>query len=632
MPKIHQLSLQEAHKIAAGQVVERPANIVKELIENALDANATQIVIHIADGGKALVRVVDNGCGMDYEDAQLCFAKHATSKIRSVDELAQLTTFGFRGEALASIAAVSNVTLITKTADMLEAVRVTIHDGEQIIEPTSSITGTDIIIENLFYNTPGRLKFLKTAQTETRQIIQIIQACALVHLAVHFTLIIDGKTYFNCAAVTTLQHRCAQLFDDRIVEQLCTVDQTRADNSVAVVGQVTNHQYGTYDRNQIFIFVNKRWVKNYKLASAVLKGYQNVLQPGKFPFAVLSIAVDPSLVDINVHPRKEEVAFVHPRIVEQLIETAVYAALQKRVTQHLTAAPEIASFAAARSTYWHSLDEALSHESLSTPLITAYTPDSTHSSSSPFQQKSLYSSYNEHVQKQQITSPQLQSDTQQSVATPCTQAPFVQERLIAHEQLQDTERRIIGQFNKTYIIVEQPEGMYLVDQHAAHERILYELFSQRFDSVATVQLLFAHIIPIARDDIALLVPFLPLLQEYGIAAEQFGADQLIIQATPVYLKDCSLNDLIEQVIVWIKEYSMLEKEEFTRTMSNKLCAQMACKAAVKAGDILSIEQMTSLLDDLAKTPNRLTCPHGRPTGWLIGLDDIKRKFKRDYKN
>ena len=334
MARIKQLSAQEAQKIAAGEVVERPANVVKELVENALDAGSTQIAIYIQDAGKSLIRIVDNGYGMNPEDAHLCFKHHATSKITRVDDLPSLTTFGFRGEALSSISAVSKVTLITKEAEAAHATKLVLEHGLVIAEEQiSGNTGTDISIADLFYNVPARKKFLKTHETESRQILLLFQAFCLDYLSVHFKLYTQGNLIFNCPGTTDMQQRIAQLWDHSIAQQTIAIAATT--NGIHIEGVITNHTYSRYDRSALFFLVNKRWVKNHTLAKAVMKGYMNVLQPDKFPLACIAITIDPAQVDINIHPRKEEVQFLHPRIVEHALQTTVKEALEKNLSAQL---------------------------------------------------------------------------------------------------------------------------------------------------------------------------------------------------------------------------------------------------------------------------------------------------------
>jgi DNA mismatch repair protein MutL len=633
MPRIHQLPPHEAHKIAAGEVVDRPANVVKELVENALDAQATQITLYIEEAGKKLIRIVDNGHGMDAEDAKLCFGHHATSKIRSVDDLQSISTFGFRGEALSSIAAVSEVTLITKEPTAEEGIKIRI--GSSRMEPetfVSSNPGTDISIENLFFNVPARKKFLKTNDTEWRQIVLLFQAFCLDYWSVSFKLFHNDQLIHNCPATTDLSSRIAQLWDHTFSTAMLPLSAEK--NGIAISGAVSHHHYVRYDRNQMFFFVNKRWIKNQHLSRALVKGYMNVLPPARYPAAFIFITVPPQEVDINIHPRKEEAQFLHPRMVELLMQEAVKKTLENNVTQKINR-PE-------HSTTTFDFDAPVFHE----PGNTAHgmhQPPSMNPTPAPYSTSRGSSSF------MQSKQPRHAERTRQEIALSFTQPPphnpplekkevkenfftslSSQTTLLPKEtsSLEAEQYTIVGQLHKTYIALEHPEGLYLVDQHAAHERILYEQFRQRFHTVAATQLLFPIIITLNKDDIATLTPYLSFIAEQGIGIELFGEQQVKIHATPILIKDIPLDELLHTVIGWINEARGMESAELRKLLTEKLHAQMACKAAVKAGDVLTLQAMEELLHNLQKTANRFSCPHGRPTGWLITTHEIEKKFKR----
>ncbi len=611
MPIIKKLPVHEAQKIAAGEVVERPANIVKELLENSLDAGATAITLAVEDGGKQSIQITDNGCGMDSEDAILCFEKHATSKITCVEELETVSTFGFRGEALASIAAVSKVTLTTKTASQTEATKVELRDGVIINQKlVSANTGTTITIQDLFYAIPARKKFLKTKETEWRHIQELFYACCLTNLNIHFKLISEGKTVLNCPPVSNALDRFAQLFSHTKVPHLIELQGSDAHGN-KLSGIISDHQHQEYTRNALFFFVNNRWIKNYQLSNALIKGYHNVLQQGRYPTAAIALTVDPHQVDINIHPRKEEVRFLHPRTVEQLITGTVRQTLENNLSRKLnkpvTFAPaqELTSpeIAYTRKPSFTSFDfDALYHKPFTTTETTIPAMELTQQPPMALHHK---------VATDTITA--TESSLQESVTgtTPETE-----------------HYTLIGQLHNTYILLDQPNGLFVVDQHAAHERILYERFAQRFHEVPTITLLFPQIIALTQEDMAIIEPHLDIFITNSISIERFSPNQLIIHATPVHLKDVSLTELVHQVIGWVQEFSALDKTQFFKTINEKLHAQMACKAAIKAGDPLTKEKMEQLLTDLQKTPNRFTCPHGRPTGWLLTSYEIEKKFKR----
>lgn len=627
MPKIKQLSQKEAQKIAAGQVIERPADIVKELIENSIDASATHISLYIKDGGKELIRVVDNGSGMDAEDAKFCFSKHATSKITTLNQLNTITTFGFRGEALSSIAAVSKIILITKTAETLEGTKIEIADSafcSQDIVATS--IGTDITIHDLFYNIPARQKFLKKKETEWRHIFNLFQAFCLSHPSIHFQLFSEDKLFLQCPGVNTptlhegIKNRCTQLFNHMTAQHMLTLD---TGENIQISGTISNHQYTRYDRNDIFFFVNSRWVKDFKLSNALIKGYSNVLPHGKYPMAVIALTIDPNKVDVNVHPRKEEVAFEKPRIIEHAITQAVKYVLENNLSKQIK-----------QPVYINSAQTI--HIPQPTPTYTS------------FDFNAEFPEPNEWVQQTPNASAPIQQSSPKlhpgSIAKDKSffayqSSPSVPNMLKASKKTENipisqsftTEpntHTILGQFNLTYILIEKKEGLFLVDQHAAHERVMYELFAKQFENIPTIQLMFPQLVQLSVDEISLLEPHIDFLAKNGIGVESFGEKQIKIQSTPVHLKNVSIEELIRQLIGWINEYKNLDETEFKRTVDKKLHAQMACKAAVKAGDKLSKEQMEQLLRELDNTESNLTCPHGRPTGFLLSMYDIEKKFKR----
>jgi len=600
MGNIKQLSLHEAQKIAAGEVIERPANIVKELVENAIDAHATQISLYLQDSGKTLIRVVDNGSGMDEDDAQLCFSKHATSKIHSFNELETINSFGFRGEALTSIAAIARVTLITKKTENNEGTKITIAENS-IKEKTliGCATGTDISITDLFYNVPARKKFLKKEQTEWRHIQQLFQAFCLSYPTIHFKLFSAEKCILNCPSTQDLLSRGAQLWNQNTTQHLISIENKHHQSSLKLIGFISNHHSFRYDRATVFFFVNNRWVKNYALSAALLKGYMNVIPQGRYPTACIQISIDPRDIDINIHPRKEEVLFMHPRRVEQLLQQTVKQTLEynlsKQIKQKVQFSPT-------------------EHDS----------PIQATPGFKPFDFDQFFS--NKRVTEQ----PTLQQYEPIDVSTQNRQKKQVSPTTKSFQLSATAEKnyQLIGQYKKTYLLLEKEEGLLLIDQHAAQERILYELFSKRFDEVATINLIFPQIIPISTHDIVVIKPYLSLFHNNGIMIELFGTDQLIVKATPVHIKDMALNNLIKDVIGWINQYQSLEQAELFKAINEKLQAQMACKAAVKAGDLLTHEQMNKLLHELEKTPNSFSCPHGRPTSWLISIDEIEKKFRR----
>ncbi len=636
MPRIKKLAPEEISKIAAGEVVERPANVVKELIENALDAQATEITVRIAQGGKQSIQIIDNGCGMDAEDARNCFEHHATSKLTSVLDLPQVNTFGFRGEALSSIAAVSQVTLVTKQPNSLEGIKLSLAAGVVTSqESTSCNIGSSITVQSLFFNIPARKKFLRSNETEWHQILQLFQSFALNYPEISWTLYHNDSLTHRCPPVSSLAERALQLWDPSLGNHILPISY--AVNGISIEGIISDHQYHRFDRSRIFFFTNRRWVKNQQLGRALVRGYANVLPHGKYPFACVSISVPPAEVDINVHPRKEEVQFAHPRMVEQAIQMTVQAALQNKVSRLLQRQTQIlpdfsddvfgagsiskrvedparpeqdgsVHFAAQNS----STDALASQTGLNALVLS--------STKSKFTPEPVEGSKNQSA-KMSLSNPQDERGHIPPSNNPDT-------LLTADSLLSFETHNLIGQFNDTYILLDHPNGLLIVDQHAAHERILFERFLQRFDEQTPTKLVFPQVVQMSSEDISVLTQYLPVLQAEGIEIEQVGAAQLIVTALPMASKRIDIQDLLKELVSWVYENQNLDREQLKLKIIHQMRAMMACKAAVKAGDKLSKEQIDQLLVDLQAAPNRLTCPHGRPTSWLLNLSEIERKFKR----
>jgi len=560
MAKIKQLSPYEAQKIAAGEVVERPANIVKELIENSIDAGATRISIYIEDAGKKLIRIVDNGCGMDITDAQICFDRHATSKITHVDELESINSFGFRGEALASIAAISQITLITKEEHSLEGTHVTLNPGyDAQLKSVACNTGTDLSVSNLFFNVPARKKFLKTVQTEWRAIQLLFNAFCFDYPHIHFSLFTENKQVNNCPATDNLKNRALQILEPTSFQHL--IKTTSPENSnITINAIISDHQHYRYDRSGIYFFVNKRWVKNQHLGSAFIKGYANVIPSGRYPIGAISITVPANEVDINIHPRKEEVKFLHPKKVEQVLQEMVTQTLERNLSTHINKevtltrpASQFEPSVSPKNEHFvpFNFDAFFAQQPLknnfptatSSPSPSAPTPVPTNAPQPAVLNDDPLPFNNTQTDKQQS----LHAQTQSTVTKNST-------HVISEKQ----PYHLIGQYNKTYLLIEKEDGLFLIDQHAAHERILYELFANRFADVATIQLMFPQTITLSEHDITTITPHLEILIAHGINIEQCGYNQLMVQSLPVHLKDQSITEIIKEMVGWITENTLLD--------------------------------------------------------------------------
>jgi DNA mismatch repair protein MutL len=604
MSKIKKLSLQEIQKIAAGEVVERPANVVKELVENALDAGATQITLYLEDGGKQSIRIIDNGSGMAPDDVRRCIEHHTTSKITGIHDLPTLITYGFRGEALSSIASVSEITITSKESTSLEGIRIIVRDGAIVSEEIIGCPpGTDIIITHLFYNVPARKKFLKTRDTELRAIITLMQAYCLVYTTCHFKVYHQEKLLINCAATTNQQSRTEQLFDAPLPQRLLSCSFGHSTLSLHITAYISDPQYSRYDRSLFFFFVNKRWIRNTKLGNAIMQGYAHVLPAGKFPAIFTMITIDPSLIDVNIHPRKEEVQFLHPQRIEHILKTMVTERLNKYRSQQIGGIDTEPSIIPSSSSY--QTTPAIPHEPI------------TYTSFAAILDQRLPSSPKElHYKEIQIPLSSSPHDTQQNNLQQQEHVPPLGDYYLK------------GQLLATYILIETKEGLVLIDQHAAHERILYEQFAIRFRDIPRTSLIFPLVLTFSHKDSLLLQQYTDVFVEHGIILNQQTECQFVITELPVHANDHNMEQFIHQVLGWIHELSHLAKELFFQKMHERMRAQMACKAAVKAGDTLSDTQLHELIKSLKLTPHRLTCPHGRPTSWLITKDELEKIFKR----
>lgn len=614
MAIIKKLSAYEAQKIAAGEVVERPASIVKELIENAIDAGAQTITLSIYDGGKKLIKIVDDGCGMSAQDARLCIEKHATSKLVTFDDLAQLQTFGFRGEALASITAVARVVITTRHRDVQEGFQIIVERGEIIKESVvAAPIGTAIEVHDLFCTVPARQKFLKKRETETRHIQQLVHACSLQYQSTSLQFYVDDRLVFSSHKDHESIQRCAAVWNIDDSAQLIPVKFTHKTNTISVSGIITSHQHMRYDRSGIYLFVNNRWVKNSSLSRAVIRGYQNVLPPQRYPSAYLAITIEADDVDINVHPRKEEVQFVHQRRVERCVQDAIKLALEQNIEHHIQSAQQYAQSSSEQTMPFASPFLA------SSPQAFMQTGDRF-----DFVSHNQTSSGVNNLATQEVVNDLSFDQDVVPIMNHATNNDSQEQRVTIKED----QFTLVGQYNKTYILIHTHDGLAIVDQHAAHERILYEQFKARFAQQDTISLLFPAVVTLSPSDAQCVQDHYALFADHGIVLDCIGENTFAVKATPAHVKQLNFEDLIKKVVRWIREVTNLSHDEMSKYVHEKVHAQMACKAAVKAGDELNYEKMYQLIHDLYVCDNKLTCPHGRPTMWLITLHELEKKFKR----
>lgn len=601
-----------AAKIAAGEVVERPASVVKELVENAIDAGAKTIRVEIQNGGKRLIQVLDDGSGIPAEEIPLAFARHATSKLISVDDLSRVTTLGFRGEALASVAAVSQLTLLSRPASQPAATRIRLEGGQQVtLGAAGSPGGTIITVENLFYNVPARLKFLKADATEAAHIHRIVSHYALAYPHIRFALQSDQRITFQTNGRGDLFDALAAVFDLETARQMIAVEykeegeetRTRGREEIdekliasslhvsspprlSVHGYVGAPALHRGTRDQIIFFVNKRWIQDRSLNQAVVQAYHTFLPVGRYPVAVLNIELDPAEVDVNVHPTKAEVKFQDPR--------AVFKAVQKAVREAVMAAAPVPAYGGQAAPTYHYSGGFGDHAGDTAPWRTSFGPSF---SQFGFEMQRTFDSEGERL-------PLLEAPAPQSL-------PLM---------------RVVGQIQQMYIVAEGPDGLYLIDQHAAHERILYEKLAQQKAQavVARQQLLEPVVVELSPGQAALVEAELKALSEVGFELESFGGATYRIRAVPDVLGQANPAQALVDILAEMADGAI----PLARETHEKIAITVCKRASIKGGQILSPEEMRELVRQLEATSAPRTCPHGRPTMIHLSAAQLAKEFGR----
>ncbi len=639
-----------ADSIAAGEVVEKPASVVKELVENALDAKASQITVEVKKGGIELIRVSDNGCGMTPADANLSFLRHATSKLSTITDLNELKTMGFRGEALASIAAVANVVLTTKTADAEYGYRIHIRASEVIETSTvASQTGTTLEVHNLFFNTPARYKFLKKDSTEAGYIQDLLYRLALGRPDVAFTLLKDGEEIFRTPGDGNLQSVIYVLFGQTVSKQMVPISSSL--DVVEVDGFISRPALARGNRSRYYLLVNGRSIQSTSINAAIDEACRTWFMRGKFPQIVLKLKLPLNLVDVNVHPQKLQVKFWDENTIFRAVFHAVRDALDKDGGRITAASSEEVV------TKKNLFTESKKPESISNKQNSfSFTSDryiksqeniQEHSSNKFIKQDApktddwlaIYKfAETDNLKAQQAPSDSYSSETIKSLATNETISPV--EEITNNSSTSDQNldcsdpditalqgARLIGQVFNTYLLLETPEHFLLIDQHAAHERVLYERFSeQRFatpEKIRKIELLEPLVYHVTTTEIAALNENSVWLNEQGFEFEPFGNDSVVLRTVPDLGKKRFSHDTFKQLIDYAVDGKLGKVD-----MLDELYHTMACKAAVKANDVLTLAEMEQLISDLQNLRNPYHCPHGRPVVIFFTREDLEKLFKR----
>ena len=569
---IHILADDIASQIAAGEVVERPASVVKELMENALDAGAKSIFIRVEQAGRKLIEVADDGAGIPLDELPLSVARHATSKLNSAEDLFCIRSLGFRGEALASIGSVSRMTVISRAGQAKLGGRIIVEAGRKgSIEQVGVPAGTVVRVEELFYNVPARLKFLKTDQTERGQINALVTRYALAYPLVRFDLLQDGKPVLRTAGDGDRREILSQLYGVEIARQLLEVT---LEEEFQVSGYISPVALTRSNRREITFFVNGRWVQDAALISALIQAYHTYLMVGRYPLAVLFLQLDPRDVDVNVHPAKAAVRFRQPDRVFATVQRAV-----RRALMAYSPAPELST------PYWSSPVPNLSRTidpawGMAAELQSQPTPG----------------------EPPAIVEPQP--------VLPGGRVPLL---------------RLVGQVGATYLVAEGPDGLYLIDQHAAHERVLFEkMTGQKLNKIPSQALLNPAVLTLPPDSAQILEQHMDMLAHFGFEIEIFGPNTFRIRAIPALFIGVDPAAAVRVVVEDFEE----DETPLANETEARLIARICKRAAVKAGKILSSEEQEALLRDLEACQSPRTCPHGRPTMIHLSVDLLERQFGR----
>ena len=580
--RIQKLPDEVASQIAAGEVVERPVSVVKELVENALDAGARQINIRVEQAGRRLIEVNDDGNGIPLDELELAVTRHATSKLRLADDLFHIHTLGFRGEALASIASVSQVILSSKTREQPSGGRVVIEGGKFIRQEQLGMpAGTTVCVENLFYNVPARLKFLKRDATERQLIENFINRYAVAYPSIRFSLTIDGKQTMQTNGLGQKREVLVQLYGVDIARQMLELNFT--DDDLRINGFISPISLTRSNRRELTFFINGRWVQDGALTSALLKAYHSLLMVGRYPLAILFIDISAEDVDVNVHPAKSEVRFRNP----DRLFTSVQRAVRRALVAHSPVAPV----------------QAWGYGSLSPGSLSAgRVPDPA------WQMKDDLSFSSTSEDPQNAVEPQVSTQYSER-QLPSGQIPLL---------------RLIGQVGGVYLVAEGPDGLYLIDQHAAHERVLFEKLMQnryRADQQTLLTPLIIHLSPVQS---IILTNQTEVMERLGFHIEYFGSNTFRVHAIPAMFSEGDPLEAVRSIVEDFEEDETTLQNEIEAKIAARVCKRMA----VKAGQILSIEEQKALVHELEVCQNPRTCPHGRPTMIHLSVDLLERQFGR----
>ena len=646
MPKIIQLSPHVANLIAAGEVVERPASVVKELLENAVDAGASQVTLEIRDGGMTFLRVTDNGCGMSAEDARTAFLRHATSKLKTAEDLAAIVTMGFRGEALAAVASVSRIDLLTKTPGTIMGTSLTLEAGNILEESEAGCPdGTTIIVRDLFFNTPARMKFMKSDTVEGGKVAASIQLQALAHPEVSFRFLRDGKEVLSTPGTGSLEAAVYSVYG-RDCGKLVPLDSKW--ESFTLTGYVSKPTDARPSRALQTFFVNGRPVKSRLLIAALEEAYRNQMMAGKFPACVLHLTTPANAVDVNVHPAKTEVKFLNEKAVFDCIHYGVLGALNKTPdrpqvqwkTNTPPSAPKSASPAPARTSSpapkqenffrtmntqeFKAFSAAVKDAPKPSPVAAAATAAAVEETALPKLCEQVILPEPTPTKSTAPVLPPLL--TSHLPAQTCTipSPPEEPKQIEIPTMPQEISWRYVGELYNSYIIIEQGEEAYLIDKHAAHERILFEKLKANQETISAQALITPIPHRMTPNETAILLENRSLLDELGFEIQEFGENTIMIRQIPMDLDSTQAADALESLAADL----LNGRKEQRNTMRDTLLHTVACKAAIKAGWQTSEQELRRLAEQVLSRDDLKHCPHGRPICITLSKKQLEKQFKR----
>ncbi|HET9419217.1 MAG TPA: DNA mismatch repair endonuclease MutL [Chthoniobacterales bacterium] len=597
MSRIRLLTDAVASQVAAGEVVERPASVVKELIENSIDAGAGKIDVLIRRGGISLIRVIDDGCGMDRDDALLSLERHATSKIRDVNDLSAVATLGFRGEALPSIASVSRFRLTTREPQAVAGTEIVVNGGKiDIVRDGGEAPGTQLEVRSLFYNLPARRKFLRSENTEGRNIEHQVQLQAIGHPHIAFTLTRDDRLVFQLPPAVSLIDRVRDLYGSELLERLLPVND--ATRHIEISGLIGQAGLSRQTRAQQLVFVNGRAIESALVNSALREGYHTALMKGQFPVTFIFLTLEPALVDVNVHPAKREVRFRDPNGVREAIVRAIQQTLARGRTD------------------WQEKFRAPA------PIGATISVSPTAAPAVPRELPQLEREFALRADRS-VTGQAHRLPAQPARSAGTTPAP----QSAPPAQSKPQQFQIIGVLSKLYVLMENADGLVLVDQHAAHERILFEELRRRMEEqgVPSQKLLLAQTFDLPARDAEWVERNMSILQKMGIGIESFGPNTFKIDSVPAFLRASEPVTFMQHVIDDLKSAS---NSSSPMRLGEEIIAKTVCRHAVKANDPLRYLEVEKLIQDLLDCDLPYCCPHGRPTMIQISLTELEKKFGR----